>query len=1547
MQALIFYQKTPRKLTSEIFLKWATPLIMLSLVLFLGAPGAEAAVKTWVGGNAVAPGPNAWNNINNWSPIGVPDAGDDVIIPATIFSPIINGGAAQVVGSLEIQLGATLYIDDGMLTVTGNNGRSGNLNNAGMLNVAVNPLGADSFLTIDGTLLNTGKMNLGSANTAANLWSGALNNVGPVGAPVTGTGTISNHDNAQNDISVQYDWESAGTFIPGASIVTLWATGVLRHTSINGFNILNIWGSVRTLASNLVVTGASNPLNVAALNIAGGVLDTVGFDVEVRGAVLIDWFGGEIRATASGGKHVFKAGLTIGDALNIGVGSGTYNLDAHDVTVNITGDMQVNGIAYLGSGDVTILGNIKNAGTFTSTSGNLNVAGSLDNTSSGTAHGQFFHNAGTVIFTDNGTISPDYDTNPGNKFNNVIKRGIGTSTTLPEHDEDDPGVLGDSVNEDELYVLGNLIVESGRIDDDLNHGSKVTVEGDVLVSDNGVLALDGRFKYDHNTGETILAASSLILKPPVTTTQRFNPGIGAVGEVDINATIPSILIEPGSISLYVFKRGLGKTQLENRRLMAGELIVEEGVFHAGEQDVAVSALQIKQDAEMLMGDGTLWVGGGPTVIAGTLSTNSEKSPQHTFGSVTGVTEEMVDVYGNIIWGLMGGGLTVEAGGVYDNGKVPVVVNANGFVKNYGTIILGAGHVSFAKGFENYNTIKSTSDVFNVSGGNFINEGDYNANCGTLRLGKDVTDFKHGSSLYHNLIKSGAGTITTTSESESRTLTIGGLLTVESGKLATDKSDVINISPDCHGDKYGVVIKNAATLSLGDASTMNVQYGFTNEGIFTGAATATLHLIKITFAPGDSDYPTLLKTSKKIMQAAGSTFRFTGVKWTNFGQYCAGTDSTVELNGHAQEIISVGDENAYIVFENINTNNTGVKTFHTDIVISGTFTIAGGATVQDTVSASIPPNVYTFTNEDAKMVISGTWLLNGDPALGYITLKGTSKMNKKDKRWTLILNSGGRVDLDWVKLRDSELITHGGSLNGKNVNHTVVSLGNLSPSWGPFDPVPIEPNPINPSETGDVVLSLQTTNPGANSANASLGDTVNLHLVLDSPEEVNGVSAYLSYDSTVLSIVDASEEPGIQPFNKGDFIGGLTFENSVEDGVLRYTEGNVLSNASGTGVLAGISFIVNAAPVAGATTISFLSDVTAGPISSVSYSTGETVIPTFEGFTLNVEGAPTSLPGDADGDGMVNLVDFSILASVFGTAYASADFNGDGFVNLADFSILAANFGQTAAAAPVARGKATQTESLPSGLLSLKSGVAVQADGRARDLSSGRMPDKLNRGDVVEVAVVAKDALLRAYSFALNYDSSRLQLLNDGIVEGDFLKDTLFMVHANNRVFSATRFDASEGTGVLTKLRFRVVADGLSAAIALRDVQIVDGAGRFVRLPELHTALRTTPHKTRLLANYPNPFNPETWVPFELARDAVVTVRIFNVKGQVVRTLNLGHKDAGAYTNKSAAVYWDGKNEFDEKVSSGIYFYQLSVHGVNPPFQAGNFFSQTRRMLIVK
>ena len=99
----------------------------------------------------------------------------------------------------------------------------------------------------------------------------------------------------------------------------------------------------------------------------------------------------------------------------------------------------------------------------------------------------------------------------------------------------------------------------------------------------------------------------------------------------------------------------------------------------------------------------------------------------------------------------------------------------------------------------------------------------------------------------------------------------------------------------------------------------------------------------------------------------------------------------------------------------------------------------------------------------------------------------------------------------------------------------------------------------------------------------------------------------------------------------------------------------------------------------------------------------------------------------------------------------------------------------------------------------------------------------------------------------------------------------------------------------------------------------------------------TPKQTSLLANYPNPFNPETWIPYQLAADANVTVSIYAVDGKLVRTLELGHQAAGNYQTKHRAAYWDGRNNFGERVASGVYFYTLT---------AGNF-TATRKMLIRK
>ena len=100
---------------------------------------------------------------------------------------------------------------------------------------------------------------------------------------------------------------------------------------------------------------------------------------------------------------------------------------------------------------------------------------------------------------------------------------------------------------------------------------------------------------------------------------------------------------------------------------------------------------------------------------------------------------------------------------------------------------------------------------------------------------------------------------------------------------------------------------------------------------------------------------------------------------------------------------------------------------------------------------------------------------------------------------------------------------------------------------------------------------------------------------------------------------------------------------------------------------------------------------------------------------------------------------------------------------------------------------------------------------------------------------------------------------------------------------------------------------------------------------------SVPSETKLLLNYPDPFNPETWIPYQLLEASDVTVSIYSVNGNLIWTLALGHQSAGVYQSKSRAAYWDGRNEIGERVASGVYFYTLT---------AGKF-TATGKMLIRK
>jgi hypothetical protein len=123
----------------------------------------------------------------------------------------------------------------------------------------------------------------------------------------------------------------------------------------------------------------------------------------------------------------------------------------------------------------------------------------------------------------------------------------------------------------------------------------------------------------------------------------------------------------------------------------------------------------------------------------------------------------------------------------------------------------------------------------------------------------------------------------------------------------------------------------------------------------------------------------------------------------------------------------------------------------------------------------------------------------------------------------------------------------------------------------------------------------------------------------------------------------------------------------------------------------------------------------------------------------------------------------------------------------------------------------------------------------------------------------------------------------------------------------------------------------SHEVILSDEPVQNLSGKLLRLSA------PAPKQSALLQNYPNPFNPESWIPYKLANSGDVTIKIYNVQGQLVRTLNLGRREAGFYVSKENAAYWNGRNDSGEQIASGIYFYQI---------KAGTF-DATKRLVILK
>ena len=257
--------------------------------------------------------------------------------------------------------------------------------------------------------------------------------------------------------------------------------------------------------------------------------------------------------------------------------------------------------------------------------------------------------------------------------------------------------------------------------------------------------------------------------------------------------------------------------------------------------------------------------------------------------------------------------------------------------------------------------------------------------------------------------------------------------------------------------------------------------------------------------------------------------------------------------------------------------------------------------------------------------------------------------------------------------------------------------------------------------------------------------------------------------------------------------------------------------------------------------------------------------------------------DVNGDGTVNDQDARLLTDAIsnGSTDAKYDVNDDGKVNFDDLQLVLDNREQN--------------------------------------------PYDLNNDGTVD----DQDASLLTNAISNGSTDAKYDVNDDGKVNFDDLQLVL-----DNRDSGAAGAPLLDGNLKLTAIQIARIQEQIELLIATGDRS--PAAIRTLIYLQQFLAM-ASPEKTLLLANYPNPFNPETWIPYQLSTGSDVRITIYDVNGKVIRRLLLGYQSAGYYTSRSRAAYWDGRNALGEQVASGIYLYQFETDDM----------SSMRKMVILK